>query len=139
MKHELKILPEYFEAIISGKKKFEVRIDDRNYEAGDELILREINRDYEGSYTGRRIRVNVTYVYRGEYCKRGYCIMSIESHPMRVNYEGDGYDDDGNLIYDTAYCPNCGQKYEVDYDYHDDYCRNCGQALDWSFEEVDEE
>lgn len=51
---------------------------------------------------------------------------------MRVNYEGDSYDDDGNIIYDTAYCPKCGQEYEVDYDNHDNYCRNCGQALDWS-------
>lgn len=112
-----------------------MRYDDRGYQAGDELILCEIDND--GNYTGQCIRVNVTCVYRGEYCKRGYCIMSIEPCPMRVNYEGDGYDDDGNLIYDTAYCPNCGQKYEVDYDYHDDYCRNCGQALDWSFEDAD--
>ena len=53
---------------------------------------------------------------------------------MRVNYEGDGYDDDGNIIYDTAYCPKCGQEYEVYYDNHDNYCRNCGQALDWSMD-----
>jgi len=78
MVHELKILPEYFEAVASGKKKFEVRYDDRDYQTGDELILHEINRGYEGSYTGRCIRVSVTYVYRGDYCKRGYCIMSIE-------------------------------------------------------------
>lgn len=53
---------------------------------------------------------------------------------MRVDYEGDGYDDDGNIIYDTAYCPKCRQEYEVDYDNHDNYCRNCGQALDWSMD-----
>lgn len=139
MLHELRVLPEYFEAIISGKKKFAVRRDDRSFEVGDALLLREIERSDEAPYTGREVEVDVLYVYRGEYCRPGYCIMSIEPRPMRVNYEGDGYDDDGNLIYDTAYCPNCGQKYEVDYDYHDDYCRNCGQALDWSFEEVDEE
>ena len=75
MKHELKILSEYFEAVASGEKKFEVRYDDRDYQVGDELILCEIDND--GNYTGQCIRVNVTYVYRGEYCKRGYCIMSI--------------------------------------------------------------
>lgn len=33
-----------------------------------------------------------------------------------ADYEGDGYDDDGNVIYDTWICPNCGQqlKREVD-------------------------
>lgn len=46
-------------------------------------------------------------------------------------YEGDGYDDKGELIYDTAYCPICHYEYEVYYDYHDNYCRSCGQKLDW--------
>ena len=44
------------------------------------------------------------------------------------DYEGDGYDDDGNIIYDTWICPNCGEKYEVDYDDYD-FCPHCGQRL----------
>lgn len=28
--HELKIIPEYFEAIVKGEKNFEVRLNDRN-------------------------------------------------------------------------------------------------------------
>lgn len=51
--------------------------------------------------------------------------------PLPVEYEADGYDDNGELIYDTAYCPNCRNEYEVYYDYHDNYCRKCGQKLDW--------
>ncbi len=51
--------------------------------------------------------------------------------PLPVEYEADGYDDNGNLNYYTAYCPNCRNEYEVDYDYHDNYCRKCGQKLDW--------
>lgn len=47
--------------------------------------------------------------------------------------EGDGYDDAGNLIYDTGYCPNCNESYEVDY-HTPKYCESCGQALDWSTE-----
>lgn len=54
--------------------------------------------------------------------------------PLPVEYEADGYDDNGNLAYDTAYCPNCRNEYEVDYDYHDNYCRKCGQKLDWGTE-----
>ena len=45
-------------------------------------------------------------------------------------YEGDGYDDSGNLIYDTWICPNCEKDHEVDYDDYD-FCPNCGQAIDW--------
>ena len=47
------------------------------------------------------------------------------------DYEGDGYDEDGNLIYDTAYCPNCRHMFEVDYDIVS-HCPDCGQKLDWS-------
>lgn len=57
-----------------------------------------------------------------------------EEIPLPVEYEGDGYDDNGEIIYDTAYCPNCRNEYEVDYDYHDNYCRKCGQKLDWGTE-----
>ena len=60
-------------------------------------------------------------------------INSLEKQiPKRPDYEGDGYDDKGNLIYDTWICPNCGCKdYEVDYDDFE-HCPNCGQAIDWS-------
>lgn len=48
----------------------------------------------------------------------------------KLYYEGDGYWD-GQLIYDTAICPCCGRRFEVDYDEHSEYCPSCGQALDW--------
>lgn len=44
------------------------------------------------------------------------------------DYEGDGYDNKGEMIYDTWICPNCGKHYEVDYDDYD-FCPNCGQRL----------
>lgn len=53
--------------------------------------------------------------------------------PKKPYYEGDGYAD-GHMVYDTWICPNCGERYEVDYDNYD-FCPNCGQALDWSEEE----
>lgn len=49
----------------------------------------------------------------------------------RPNIYGDGYDDEGNMIYDMYDCPNCGTTYEVDYEKYD-FCPNCGQAIDWS-------
>lgn len=53
--------------------------------------------------------------------------------PKKPTYEGDGYDDEGNIVYDTWYCPNCNKDYELEYDEYD-YCPNCGQAIDFSEE-----
>ena len=50
--------------------------------------------------------------------------------PKKPDYEGDGYDDSGNIIYDTWVCPNCGDRFEVDYETHQ-YCPMCGQCIDW--------
>lgn len=47
-----------------------------------------------------------------------------KSKAMTPEVYGDGYDPDGNLIYDTWDCPRCGVSYEIDYQY--DYCPNCG-------------
>lgn len=51
--------------------------------------------------------------------------------PKKPAFEGDGYDDGGNIIYDTWICPCCEDRYEVDYERHN-HCPTCGQALDWS-------
>ena len=51
--------------------------------------------------------------------------------PKKPDLEGDGYDDNGNLIYDTYICPNCEARYETDYDIHD-HCPRCGQKFDRS-------
>lgn len=76
MVHELKILPCYFNDVRNGIKTFEVRKDDRPYASGDILILREFNSLF-AEYTGRLLICYVPYVLRGDFCKEGYCIMSI--------------------------------------------------------------
>ena len=48
----------------------------------------------------------------------------------KPDYEGDGYSD-GELVYDTWICPNCGKSYEVDYEEYE-RCPHCGQMIDWS-------
>ena len=59
------------------------------------------------------------------------CRKAVERQtPKAPDYEGDGYDNKGELIYDTWICPNCGEKYEVDYDDYE-HCPKCGQAIQW--------
>ena len=58
-------------------------------------------------------------------------IKALEKQiPKKPDLEGDGYDENGELVYDTGYCPNCRHEFEVYYD-ATKYCPNCGQALDW--------
>ena len=76
--HELKILPEYYDAVALKTKTFEIRKNDRNFHVGDELILKEWD---GGNYTGRELRRYVSYILFDWQAglKDGYCIMSIKS------------------------------------------------------------
>lgn len=56
-----KCWPEYFEAILSGKKKYELRLNDFEIKKGDALVLEEWDPKTK-SYTGRSIQKRVTYV-----------------------------------------------------------------------------
>ncbi len=49
--------------------------------------------------------------------------------PETPHIWGDGYDKEGNIIYDMYDCPGCGKSYEIDDKYK--HCPECGQAIDW--------
>jgi len=59
--HELKCWPSWFQATWDGKKTAELRVDDRGFAAGDELILREYDPEHQ-TYTGRGMRRVVTHI-----------------------------------------------------------------------------
>jgi hypothetical protein len=78
MIHELKTAPEYFEAVISGEKSFEVRKNDRSFKKGDLLALNEFDRT-ERTYSGRSCLVYIDYILNDPvYCKDSYVVMSIK-------------------------------------------------------------
>ncbi|MBI4992059.1 MAG: DUF3850 domain-containing protein [Candidatus Harrisonbacteria bacterium] len=56
-----KIWPEYFDAVASGKKKYELRLDDFEVGEGDVLVLEEWDPKI-GKYTGRKKEKKVTYI-----------------------------------------------------------------------------
>ena len=77
MVHELKTWPEYFQAVISDKKKFEIRKNDRDFKVNDELILKEFNPDNQ-EYTGRVAHCIVTYTLdKQPFVLDGYICMAI--------------------------------------------------------------
>ena len=75
--HELKILPEYFEAVERGDKKFECRINDRGYKVGDTLILRRWHSVIQ--VYSDELECKVTYILDDiQFTQPDYVIMSIE-------------------------------------------------------------
>lgn len=89
MVHELKTWPAPFEAVVAGRKPYEIRRADRPFAVGDDLHLREW-RPAEGGggghYTGREVVVTVTYITRaGEWglpadrCVMGFAPVSPEA------------------------------------------------------------
>lgn len=75
--HELKILPQYFEKVLDGSKTFEIRKDDRGFEVGDILVLKEFQQGSidctqgepieveKRGYTGRVIEKEISYIFNG--------------------------------------------------------------------------
>ena len=77
-RHEIKIAPEYYEAVAWGRKNFELRKDDRGYQVGDILCMKE----WDGQqYTDKApLNREITYILRDcpEYgLKAGYCILGF--------------------------------------------------------------
>jgi uncharacterized protein YqfB (UPF0267 family) len=58
--HELKILDCFYAEVICGNKTYEIRGNDRNFQQGDAVVLREINDDRD--YTGRSCKAEIGYV-----------------------------------------------------------------------------
>ena len=84
MIHELKIAPQWFEAVKSEKKTFEIRKADRPFEEGDYLLLREWK---DEAYTGRELTRKITYVFKGDGSyglAEGFCILGITNDHMVI-------------------------------------------------------
>ena len=74
--HEIKIAAMYYEDVVSGKKSFELRKNDRGYKQGDKLIMLEFK---DGKHTGRIANADIVYMledYTG--LAEGYCILGIQ-------------------------------------------------------------
>jgi len=74
--HGLKTCPEYFNAVISGEKTFEIRKNDRPYHKGDLLALNEFDGQY---YTGNSCLVFIDYILDDpDFCKKDMVVMAIK-------------------------------------------------------------
>lgn len=86
--HSLKIEPEYFQLVQSGRKRFEIRKDDRNFQEGDEVELREWHPGHLGDsesperatgFTGHMLVFRIGYILRDErFLPPGYVCFQLE-------------------------------------------------------------
>lgn len=81
-----KVWPEYFQQILNGKKKFELRLADFELKEGDILVLEEYDPE-TNTYSGRKIKkkaksiikFNPTRMHRIEEIKKfGFYIIEME-------------------------------------------------------------
>ena len=73
--HQVRMASSYYDDVMTGKKTFELRKNDRGYNVGHILELMEFQ---EGRNTGRTIRAEIVYMledYTG--LEDGYCILGI--------------------------------------------------------------
>ena len=74
-RQKLKLAKMFFEDVRLGRKSFELRKNDRDYQIGDILELREMD---NGEPTGRVIEKEITYILEGfAGLKEGYCILAL--------------------------------------------------------------
>ena len=82
-KIEKKVWPEYFEAIITGKKTFELRLADWKCKAGDILILKEWNPKTQ-KYSGRKLEKKITYVRKFKVDKLFWPKEDVLKHGLQI-------------------------------------------------------
>lgn len=81
MIHELKVWPEFFDALANQTKNFEARKNDRGFRVRDQLLLKEY--DTEKGFTGFWVQSKITYILKGGQAESvglqpGYCVLSLE-------------------------------------------------------------
>ena len=82
--HKLKTDSEVFQAVVEGRKTFEIRFNDRDFKVGDELVLLETIHTGEQMkhgkpllYSGNELRKTVSYVLSGYGLQDGWVILGI--------------------------------------------------------------
>lgn len=80
MTHIIKILDSYADAIIDGRKNFEVRLNDRGYNAGDYVVFKVIYKDgcIFDSHPLNEKRYMITYVHSGLGLEKDYVVFGIK-------------------------------------------------------------
>ena len=75
MCHELKIAPRYYTDIVSKKKTFEIRKNDRNFQVGDEVKLKEWS---DGEFTHAPVIYGIIGYISDYEQKENFVVLGID-------------------------------------------------------------
>jgi hypothetical protein len=85
MIHELKTWPEFYDHLVSGRKTFELRRNDRGFRENDTLHLREYDPTTR-QYTGREMHRVVTYMLSTN-MHSDFVVMALAPLPNQAKAE----------------------------------------------------
>jgi len=83
MRIEKKVQQEYFEAIIEGRKRFEVRLANFKCKPGDILILKEQKQGTK-ELTGKKIELEVLFKLNTKEIEKFYTKEKIEKYGLVI-------------------------------------------------------
>lgn len=78
-----KVQQKYFEAVLDGRKRFEVRLADFECQPGDILVLQEQKQGTD-ELTGRKLECEVLYNFNTKDIEKFYTQEEIEKHGLAV-------------------------------------------------------
>jgi predicted RNA-binding Zn-ribbon protein involved in translation (DUF1610 family) len=132
MTHELKIAPKYFEYVKDWSKPFELRKNDRNYQPGDIVILKEFS-IISGIYSGRQAIRKISYVLKNcpEYgLDKDYCIIGFAFEPIADKPQGEWIEvTNGRGGHECNQCGEYAPSYQSGDEYLSKFCPNCGAKM----------
>jgi len=77
--HQVKVWREFWPQTVGGRQPFQIRRNDRDFQAGDQLELREWDKSLH-QYTGARAEVTVQAIYHGiPGLEPGYAALVIDT------------------------------------------------------------
>lgn len=87
--HEVKISDYHFLDVQHGRKRFEVRINDRGYQCGDLITLCRLSPI--GVLTGESMTFEIVYVHSGIGLKEGWVVIGLGREVTLMSAALDGF------------------------------------------------
>ncbi len=138
--HRLKLNSAYYNDSASGIKTFEIRKNDRNFQVGDILELREwvwSDLEQKGAHTGEVHRKVITYILEDtEYLHDGFVCLAVSpiAEVESVAPVGEWIEAKSGCmsVYPTGQvmCSICKQRMPSQWKKMPPYCYGCGAKMD---------
>ena len=94
--HDLKTDTKVFQDVLDGNKTFEIRFNDRDFQVGDSVLLKEtqftgeqIESGQPLIFTGREIHKRISYLLSGYGLQDGWVILGIADEAGQQSQQGE--------------------------------------------------